>query len=259
MSDLRGTVSHMRGQARAPRETAHRPWPLPRGPWLMGQTWTHLLFAHWAVPAEHLAALVPPELPVDRFEGRAWIGVVPFQLTSLRVRPLPPAPVGSHFPELNVRTYVTVDGRPGVYFFSLDAASPLAVAGARIAYRLPYFLARMSVTAREQRIEYRSRRVGAAGDEAQFSAAYGPGGPSFTALPGTLEHFLVERYCLYTVDGRRRVHRTEVHHAPWSLQPAWAAIDRNSMVAPLGLALEGEPLLHLAGRQDVVTWAPAPI
>jgi hypothetical protein len=223
----------------------------------MGQTWKHLLFAHWAVPAERLAGVVPPELPVDRFEGRAWIGIVPFEVASLRPRLLPPAPVGSHFPELNVRTYVTVDGRPGVYFLSLDAASPLAVAGARMAYGLPYFLARMRVAPRGERVAYQSRRVSPAGGAPRFTAEYGPTGPRFTAVPGTLEHFLVERYCLYTVAADRRVRRTDIHHPPWPLQPAWARINRNSMTGPSGLTLEGEPLLHYAGRQDVAVWAPA--
>src|SRR4051812_10743462 len=127
------------------QETAHRPWPLPDRPWLMGQTWERLLFAHWRVPHDALRRHVPPELELDAYEGEHWVGVTPFVVTALRPRALPPPPVGSRFAELNVRTYVTRDGKPGIWFFSLDAASLVAVAAARRGYRLPYFRASMAV------------------------------------------------------------------------------------------------------------------
>jgi uncharacterized protein YqjF (DUF2071 family) len=119
-------------------ETGHRPWPLPQGAWLMGQTWANLLFAHWRVPEEALRRVVPPQLPLDTFEGSAWLGITPFCVRGLRLRNTAPAPVLSSFPELNVRTYVSVEGKPGIYFLSLDADSRPAVAAARRLYRLPY-------------------------------------------------------------------------------------------------------------------------
>jgi len=125
-------------------ETAHRPWPLPARPWLMGQTWYSLLFAHWAVTPEALRPLIPQPLELDLRDGQAWLGVTPFVVGGLRLRGTPPLPWLSRFPELNVRTYVDYGSHPGIYFFSLDAARLAAVAAARRAYRLPYFHAAMS-------------------------------------------------------------------------------------------------------------------
>jgi uncharacterized protein YqjF (DUF2071 family) len=212
----------------------------------MGQTWEHLLFAHWAVEPDALRAVVPPELPVDTFDCRAWLGIVPFEIRALRARG---TPVGLRFPELNVRTYTTIDGCPGIYFFSLDASSRVAVAAARRTYHLPYFHARMAIARDNAAVRYRSRRPGR-----RWHAEYRPTGPAFTAAPGTLEHFLVERYRLYTVHPRRGVLFADIHHPPWSLHPAGARIMENTM-API--ALPGvEPLLHFSARQDVVVWPP---
>src|SRR5688500_15722341 len=124
---------------------AHRPWPVPPSPWIMTQTWSKLLFAHWPVPPEQIRPLLPPSVTLDTFDGQAWVGVVPFDIPNIRPRFLPPIPTMAHFLELNVRTYVTRDGKPGVWFFSLDAASRLAVEGARLAFHLPYFNAQMSL------------------------------------------------------------------------------------------------------------------
>jgi uncharacterized protein len=232
------------------QESAHRPWPLPDDSWVMGQTWHDLLFAHWRVPSAELRTHVPAVLPLDTHDGNAWVGVTPFCLAGLRARRTYPLPLVSIFPELNVRTYVTVAGKPGIFFFSLDAGSALAVAAARRFYHLPYFWAAMSVRTDNGFVEYQSRRRG---EPARlFSGRYRPTGPAVHAEPGTLEHFLTERYCLYTVaDGR--LWRAEIHHAPRPLQPAQAELRANGM-APEGLDLPGEPLLHFAGRQDVLIW-----
>jgi uncharacterized protein YqjF (DUF2071 family) len=239
-------------QVRGLAERAHRPWPLPVGPWIQGQTWLDLLFAHWSLPVEALRPAVPARLPLDTYDGRAWLGITPFEVSGLRVRGTLPVPGLSRFAETNVRTYTTVGGRPGVFFLSLDAASRLAVAGARRTYRLPYFRAAMAVERTADGIVYRSRRDDPA---AELSARYRPAGAVFSAQPGTLEHFLTERYCLYTVDERHRVLRAEIHHPPWPLQPAEARFDHNSMTAPYGIELPDEPpLLHFAARQDVVIW-----
>jgi uncharacterized protein YqjF (DUF2071 family) len=210
---------------------AHRPWPLPPGPWIMGQSWRTLLFAHWRVDAAALQPLVPPPLALDTFDGEAWLGVTPFEIRGLRMRMTPPLPWVSRFPELNVRTYVTLYERPGIWFFSLDAASPVAIAAARATYRLPYFHARMRIAADADWTAYASAR----GDVA-FAGRYRPVGAVAPPQPGTLEHWLTERYCLYAVhDGRTR--RAEIHHPPWPLQRAEAEIERNTMTAPLGLLI----------------------
>jgi uncharacterized protein len=219
----------------------------------MGQTWEDLLFAHWPIPVGMLRALVPPGLEVETFEGSGWVGMTPFRVDALRLRGLPPAPGISRFLELNVRTYVTRDGKPGIWFFSLDAASRLAVEAARRAYRLPYHQARMSADRRGDVIRYESTRIGSPARPYVFSARYRPTGTPAAAPPGSREHFLAERYCLYTVhDGR--IHRAEIHHPPWPIQPAEGEIDLNTMV-PDGIELPDEPpLLHFAAVQDVVIW-----
>jgi uncharacterized protein len=233
------------------KEVAHRPWPLPESPWVMRQTWNDLLFAHWPVHPQLLASKIPPQLPLDLYDGRAWIAVVPFHMTNVAPRAVPALPWVSAFPELNVRTYVRIDDKPGVYFFSLDAANPLAVWIARTMFGLPYFSATMQVEVKESDVRYRSRRVSS--PHAELVATYRPTGPVFEPVPGSLEYFLTERYCLYTVD--RVVRRLDIHHPPWSLQIAEAEFSTNTMVEPIGIPLPREaPLLHFAKRQDMVGW-----
>jgi uncharacterized protein YqjF (DUF2071 family) len=239
-----------------PFSTDHRPWPLPSGPWVMEQRWHELLFAHWALDPAVLRGAVPPSLPLDLHDGEAWIGVVPFRMSHVTPRGVPPVPGLSAFPELNVRTYVTLDGKPGVFFFSLDAANPLAVAAARTLH-LPYYYARMSVRRRGDWVDYASRRLPPGARPAELRASYRPTGPVYNARPGSLAYFLTERYCLYTVDRRGRVSRLEIHHPPWPLQNAEADLRLNTTTAPLGLRLpETGPLLHYAARQDMVAWPP---
>lgn len=237
--------------------TAHRPWPVPERSWLQGQTWERLLFAHWRLPEEALRPLVPPELPLDTYDGSAWLGVTPFRITGLRLRGLPPLPVLSTFLELNVRTYVTLRGKPGIYFFSLDAASRFAVGAARRTYKLPYFHARMSAERRGDWVDYASDRTDGR-RAAAFRGGYRPTGVAREPAAGSLEHFLTERYCLYVVDERRDVQRADIHHVPWQLRPAEAEIEENSM-APVAIDLPPSlPLLHFSERQDVVIWALVP-
>jgi uncharacterized protein YqjF (DUF2071 family) len=245
----RGTLSHR----------AHRPWPLPESPWLMGQTWRELLFAHWALPPDVVRRVVPPQLPLDLRDGCAWVGVTPFHVTGLRLHGLPPIPGTSSFLELNVRTYVVVNERPGIYFFSLDASSRGAVFAARRGYRLPYFLASMSAERNGAAITYRSTRRSSDGPPASFHAEYEPSGPRLGVADGSLERWLAERYCLYTHDGRGRVLRGDIHHHPWPLRPARAAIALNTMGDQVGLDLSGEPLIHYSERQDTVLWALRPV
>ena len=219
----------------------------------MEQYWHDLLFAHWHVPVSQLRPLVPAKLPLDEFEGNAWVGVVPFRMSGIRARFLPPVPGFSSFPELNVRTYVTLDGKPGVYFFSLDAAHLPAVWAARATYRLPYFYARMSLEESGEEIRYRSERVHLP-RPANFRGRYWPVGPVHLRPRGTLEHWLSERYCLYTVAGDR-VYRGEIHHEPWPLQDAEARIEENSMASVAGIELPPTaPVLHFAKQLRVLIW-----
>jgi uncharacterized protein YqjF (DUF2071 family) len=240
-------------------EVTHRPWPLPSGPWVMAQRWSSLLFIHRPVSVNVVRALVPSALTLDVYEGTTWVSVTPFYLSHLRSRALPPIPGVSEFPELNVRTYVTYGGKPGVYFFSLDAGNALAVFGARTLYHLPYFRASMSV--REERdgtIHYRCHRTHRDAPAADFAARYRPTAGARHSEPGSLEHWLTERYCLYAIDRRQQIYRADIHHRPWSLQPAEVTIERETMTAAAGLTLPADPQRLAFSRQiDVLVWAPA--
>jgi uncharacterized protein YqjF (DUF2071 family) len=236
------------------KDVAHRLWPPPRSPWVMFQSWQQLLFAHWPVPLSELRPLVPPELELDDFDGSGWVSVTPFVLKGLRIRYLPHIPGADDFPEMNFRTYVRVGGVPGIWFFSLDAASRLAVSGARTFYRLPYKNARMHVRSIRGGIEYRSRRLDG---RAVLQARYRPIGPSFHAAPGTLEYFLTERYALYVVLRDRTIIRGDIHHPPWDLQPAEATFVQNTVAEAEGVHLPDlPPLLHYSARQDTLVWPP---
>lgn len=226
----------------------------------MRQIWHDLLFAHWPVARADLARLVPQELALDTFDGRAWLGVVPFRMSGIRFRGLPPLPGTSAFPELNVRTYVVHEGKPGVWFFSLDAANALAVAVARRWFHLPYFRARMRCRGRGERVAYTSERTHAGAAPAALVAEYGPAGDVFRSRPGTLEHWLTERYCLYALSASGGLARGEIHHPPWPLQEAEAEFSVQRMTAGLALELPpSRPLLHFARRLDVRVWPPVPV
>lgn len=238
------------------QDAAHRPWPMPLSPWVMTQTWTDLLFAHWRVDVETMRRKVPPVFELDLFDGQAWLAVVPFYMSNVGPRAVPALPWVSEFCELNVRTYVRVGDKPGVFFFSLDAASAIAVRSARGLLNLPYFSATMSMDVRGELVSYNSKR-----DEepaAIFTGTYRPIGPATAPVRGTLEYFLTERYCLYHLDRRGRPYRLEIHHPAWPLQVAEATLATNRMASAAGFDLPGRQpaLLHFAKRQDVVAWAP---
>jgi len=236
-------------QKRSLEHLEHRPWPPPKQGWRLAHTLEELLFAHWRLPADEVRRHVPAELGLDTFDGDVWVTVTPLRLTGLRARGMLPLPRVSSFLELNVRTYVRFEGeRPGIWFFSLDASSRLAVKAARRTHRLPYFHARMSAVRRGEWLDYECARIEEPGRV--FSGRYRPNGSVFHAEPGSLEWFLTERYCLYTVDGGG-VHRADVHHDLWPLQPADAEIELAS-IAPM--ELEGDPVCHFSRRQDVVVW-----
>jgi uncharacterized protein len=233
------------------RELDHRPWPLPSGGWRWTQSWYDLLFAHWPVPADVLRTLIPDCLEVDEFGGEAWIGIVPFHM-SIRPRVLPHVPGISRFAELNVRTYVRHRGKAGVWFFSLDAASATAVFGGRTFFHLPYFRADIAMkTAGDSISHHCQRRDGVA----EFAGRYAPCSEPFVAETGCLDHWLTERYCLYTMSPAGKLLRGDIHHKPWPLQHAEAEIERQTMHVPTGLTLpDCPPVLHFASAIDTVLW-----
>jgi uncharacterized protein YqjF (DUF2071 family) len=240
------------------RETGNRPWPAPEQPWIVAQVWENLLFAHWRVPYDVLRRKIPQSLVLETFEGDAWIGIVPFHLSFLG-----PRWVWQTFSldslELNVRTYVSAEGKPGVWFFSLDAASLLAVIGARIGFHLPYFWAEMTMKSSENRVEYFSHRRHPGAAPATFQGTYGPIGEVFRARPGSLDEWLTERYCLYSQNRAGHIYRCEIAHVRWPLQPAEASLDANALGHAHGLVLEERPLLHFCRHQEMVNWPPVRI
>jgi uncharacterized protein YqjF (DUF2071 family) len=219
----------------------------------MSQTWHDLLFAHWPVIPAVMRSLVPSVFPIDLFDGVAWISIVAFHMTNVAPRFVPALPWLSAFPELNVRTYVRVGEKPGIYFFSLDAARVPAVWGARTVLNLPYELADMAVVTGHE-TTYRSVRRDATA--ARFEARYMPVGPAYRAASGSLDDFLTERYCLYHVTRGGRPYRLEIHHPPWTLHAAAATISANTLGMHSGVVLEGSPRLHFSRRQDMVAFWP---
>ena len=220
----------------------------------MRQAWHDLLFAHWPLNPDNLRPLVPAPLELDIYDSRAWVAVTPFHMSDVRMRALPPIPGMSAFPELNVRTYVKFGGVPGVFFFSLDAASRMAVIGARATFFLPYFHAEMRAEVKGESIRYRSRRRNS---PAEFRGSYRPVARPRQREKGSLEHFLTERYCLYAFTPGGKLLRADIHHLPWPLQDAEAEIEVNTMAEAAGIRLPDQPpLLHFAKRLEVLVWWP---
>jgi uncharacterized protein YqjF (DUF2071 family) len=229
----------------------------------MHQNWHHLLFLHWEVPPQELQALVPPQLTVDLFEGKAYIGLIPFTITGVRPVLAPPLPGLSSFHEVNVRTYVHDKGRnPGVWFFSLDASSHLAVTAARAAYKLPYFYASIAMDVSADalpRIDYTAHRDDARGNmPAHIHTHYGPvEGPVSRAVPGTLDHFLIERYILYSMDADHQIHRARVHHAPYPIQKAEVGSLDESLIWAAGVRRpQNVAMRHYSAGVSVKVYPP---
>jgi hypothetical protein len=213
----------------------------------MMQRWDDLLFAHWPISADALRDLIPEPLVIDTFERSAWLGITPFDL---RIRPRA-LPTLSHFPELNCRTYVIHRDKPGVFFFSLDAGSRLAVWGARRFFLLPYFYAKMKIQKRRDVFAYSSHRIH---QSASFAGQYRPEGPVRPAERATIDHWLTERYCLYTYSGNQ-LFRGEIHHLPWPLQRATCEIAENTIAAVQRISLPNTtPLLHFSAQLEVLIW-----
>lgn len=244
----------LEGSALAP--AAHRPWPPPREPWVMAQGWKTMLFAHWPVRPAALRRFVPRGVALHTYDGTAWLGITAFVVADARIRGVPAVPRLSTFAEVNVRTYVTADDKPGVLFLSLDAASVAAVLGARAWFRLPYFIAAGQAERRGGWVHFTSRRDHPGAPAARLSARYRA---SHTRrLPGgaELSRWLVERYCLYCeADGA--LLRAEIHHEPWPIEAAEAVIEENTLAEAVGVSVEGsEALLHFSRGVDAVIWPP---
>ncbi len=227
----------------------------------MRMTWIDLLFMHYQVDANLLEGLLPNSVKLDTFEGQAWIGIVPFRMANVAPRWMPELPLVSRFPELNVRTYVTIDGKPGVWFFSLDATSKIAVRTARWLFHLNYVDASIQLkkTPRQSSgkwIHYHCIRTDPTAPPAELNCEYRPMGDWYFAKPDTLVHWLTARYCLYTTSPQGQLFRGEINHQPWRLRDAQAIVHDNTMTEGLGLELgEQKPLLHFSKETKVVAWS----
>jgi uncharacterized protein YqjF (DUF2071 family) len=220
--------------------------------WRLLMEWYDLAFFHWPIAPRSLARLLPEALELDLWEGHAWLGIVPFAMRGIRARRCPAFPGLSRSLELNVRTYVIHQGRPGVWFFSLDAAHPVLVHGARATFALPYYQARMQREQSDGWNLFSSERTHRGVAAARFAARYRAVGDAAIPVNGSLEHWLTERYCFYTVDRRNRLRRCDVAHRPWQLWPGEYELIENDLVQGLSLpALPKAAHCHVAAPQFV--------
>ncbi len=241
-------------------KTSHKPRPLPPGRWAITQRWNDLLFAHWPVPAETVARLLPDWLQPDTYQGSAWLGAVPFWLDRIRIRGFPGLPGIRNFPDLNLRTYVRdqFTGTPGVFCFSFDASNLLAIVAARSLYHLPYYWAQMRFEQRSEREFAFSSSRRFAGREVIFNARYrglGPTRKTAEHTAGSFEYFFSERFSLFNSNRAGQPIRAHLHHVPWPLEEAEAEIERNDLAAAIGIDLpDVEPVLHYSRRLAVYVW-----
>ncbi len=234
---------------------SHRPFLLENLNWMISQEWHHTLFVHWPVPASSIREHVPPELEIDTFKGWAWIGIVPFQVKNMRGRYIPSLPFFSSYMEVNVRTYVKFGERSGVYFFSLDANHLLAVTGAKLVFGLAYKQAKIQFRINEY-IEIKSIRVPSSDKSAKLKVNYRPETEVFFSEQGTLEHWLTERYCLWTRRGSK-LFRGDIHHTKWELQRAQAELLQDILIPFVDQRfLQAPPLLHYNKYKKAFFWPP---
>jgi uncharacterized protein YqjF (DUF2071 family) len=236
-------------------EHAMRQWPAPENSWFLWMAWQDLCFLHWPVDPDLLRSHLPRQVSLDTREGTAWLGMSPFLTAELRPRLVPSIPLLSRFEELNVRTYVTVEDKPGIWFFSLEASSLVPVMSARAFLGLPYHYAEIKMESGREPVSFHCRRWDRTRPGVELKVEYRPTGPVHEPEEGSLEHWLTERYCLYTIQGGT-LYRLEIDHAPWPLQEAEAHIERNTIGKDLGLELRGAPLCHFARELDVKAWLP---
>ncbi|WP_186445538.1 YqjF family protein [Paenibacillus cremeus] len=228
-----------------------RPWPVPKSPWIIKQIWHDLLFLHYPVAIEAIQPYIPKGLVLDTFEGKAWISIVPFWMSHIRLRWTPPMPVVSKALELNVRTYVLVGNKPGVYFFSLDIDGLLGVMVGRACFKLPYYYAKMKLDRIAHTVDYQSKRT--KDGQQTFEGSYQAASEKFHAKQGSLDYWLVERYCLYShLKGKNYI--CEIDHEPWNLQRVDYKVTNNTMLANYNIELPEPYAAHYCPKNEVHIW-----
>lgn len=228
----------------------------PDSPPIMFQNWENLLFMHWSFDAATIRPLVPAELELDLYDGKAWVSVTPFRMTGVHLHPLPAIPGTESFLELNVRTYVHYHGKPGIFFFSLDASKLIPTIAARIFFSLPYFKADMDFSEMGGEFRFTSRR---SDSPARFSAQWKVGQRLRDPDKDSLAFFLVERYAFF-VKIAGQINMVRVYHHPWILEEAILQLHESTMISTLGLTEPAEsPLTHFSRFLNVEAWEPRPV
>lgn len=237
-------------------ESGHRRYPPPTSFAPLGMRWHDLLFAHWPVDADALARHIPAPLELDTYQGQAYIGLVPFRMSAIRLRPFPGLPGLSAFAEMNVRTYVRCQDRPGVWFFTLDAPHWLAVRVARRTFHLPYRDARIAMKEHADGwIDYHCQRTDAIAPPGEFRGRYRPTDTPVDLSEDSLTRWFTDRYCLYSASRDGRVFRGEIDHAPWPLESAECEIETLRDLWPDGVCVpDVPPILHFSRKIDVIAW-----
>lgn len=239
------------------KQLDHRPFPLPSSPWLLSQVWEDLLFMHYPMDPNVLRDYVPRELELDVFQNKAWITIIPFRVTKMKGRGIPSLPLLKEYLEINVRTYVKYKGIPGIYFFSLDANHPLFVIGIKTAIGLPFKHAHIVFNQMENSFRFKHHRQSDKHATEKIELTYKPGEVLFETLPGTLDYWLLERYCMYSYLGKYLI-RGDIHHDKWKVSKATATTSINTMLS--FLSPDNCPkipsFLHYSKRRRVFCYPP---
>ncbi|MCQ6278424.1 YqjF family protein [Bacillus sp. EB600] len=236
-------------------DISHRPWPLPSKNWILRQTWNDLLFVHYPIPVELLRPHIPGSLQIDTFDGTAWLGVVVFVMEGIYFRGLAAVSLTPKFTEINVRTYVHCNGKPGVYFMSLDVGNLASLLIAKKWYRLPYQPAQISIQKEGESFYCQSLRKGKMKIPIAFEGKYVPLSEVYLPEKGTVDHWLTERYCFFSTNKRGSVFCGEIHHRPWPLQKVKAEIVRNTLFTPFQVDVEEEKTItHFSMGVEAFFW-----
>lgn len=236
-------------------DIAHRSWPLPSANWIMKQSWRNLLFIHWPIQPELLRPYIPPSLQLDIFNGSAWLSVVVFDMIGIYPRGCSSVSLTPKFSEVNVRTYVQYEGKPGVYFLSLDVGDWASLHIAKKWYRLPYYHAVTSIRKIGQTFHYESIRKGKSTTSITSKGTYTPVSDVFFSRKETLEHWLTERYCLYSTDQKANLYCGEIHHRPWPLQQTEIEITSHTLFHPYHIDVKDvQPVYHFSKGIDTLFW-----
>lgn len=236
-------------------DIVHRSYPLPSKNWIMRQNWNNLLFLHWPISPKKLQPFIPSPLQIDVFERNAWIGIIFFCIDGIYPRGFSFKSLTPKFAELNVRTYVRLNGKPGVYFLSLDVSDWASYTIAKRWYRLPYHPAITSLHKEEQSYHCECIRKGLTNKPITFKGKYKPISEVFFPHVGTLDHWLTERYCLFSTNNGIDIYCGEIHHHPWQLQLAEVEISENTMFSPFQWDFSDvKPISHYSEGMDTLFW-----